>query len=165
MGIGPQTALTEAYCHLYDVDDAWELRHAFTRRFGARPASDLWRAARPVLAAAGSGDAVAEGIVRHQAEAFVRYAQWCARRVGVDLASGELPVLLNGSVATSEHPAMRDALLARLGEVAPAVSVVVSEASPLCGVVLDALAEGGVAIGPALLASVRDDHPEDFLLT
>ena len=34
--------------------------------------------------------------------------------VGVDLASGELPVLLNGSVATSQSPAMRDALTAEL---------------------------------------------------
>lgn len=165
MGIAPATTLTTALCTLYEVPDAWALRHAFTRRFGARPRSDLWRAARPVLAAAGAGDAVALGIVRDQAQAFVRYAQWCARRVGVDLASGDLPVLLNGSVATSEHPAMREALAAELARVAPAARVVTATAPPLSGVVLDALAEGGVPVGPDLLARVRDEHPGDFLTT
>lgn len=165
MGIGPRTSLTTAYSEHFEVADAWELRHAFSRRFGARPASDLWRAARIVLAAADAGDAVALDIVRTQAEAFVRYAGWCARRVGVDLASGQLPVLLNGSVATSEYASMRVALTAELHRVARAARVVVSDASPLCGVVLDALAEGGVGVGPDLLARVRDDHPEAFLLT
>jgi N-acetylglucosamine kinase-like BadF-type ATPase len=165
MGIAPATALTEAMCELYGVADAWHLRHDFTRRFGARPATELWRASRVVLAAADEGDVVAREIVATQAEAFVRYAQWCARRVGVDLASGELPVLLNGSVATSEHPAMRTALTGELGRVAPAAGVVVADASPLSGVVLDALAEGGVVIGPELLTRVRDAHPHDFLMT
>ena len=165
MGIGPETILTEQMCELYGVADGWHLRHEFTRRFGARPATDLWRASRLVLAAADAGDAVARDIVREQAEAFVRYAQWCSTRVGVDLASGELPVLLNGSVATSEHPAMRDALTEELRRVAPAARVVVADASPLSGVVLDALAEGGIVIGPGLLARVRDEHPHDFLMT
>jgi N-acetylglucosamine kinase-like BadF-type ATPase len=165
MGDGPPTSLTAAMTQLYGVADGWELRHAFTRRFGARPRSDLWRASRVVLAAADAGDDVATRIVAAQATAFVRYAQWCARRVGVDLASGELPVLLNGSVATSESPAMRDALTAELGRVAPAARVSLATASPLSGVVLDALAEGGVTVGPDLLARVRDDHPDDFLMT
>ncbi|WP_426594978.1 hypothetical protein ACPPVS_05250 [Cellulomonas sp. McL0617] len=165
MGISPPTALTDELTTMFGVEDAWHLRHAFTQRFGARPRRDLWQASRVVLAAAGAGDPVACRIVVDQAGAFVRYAQWCAQRVGVDLASGELPVLLNGSVATSEHPAMRDALVAGLARVAPAAPVSVAVASPLCGVVLDALAEGGVEITPDLLARVRDDHPDDFLIT
>ena len=165
MGISPPTALTAELTSMFGVADAWHLRHAFTQRFGARPRSDLWRAARVVLAVADAGDPVARQIVADQAEAFVRYARWCATRVGVELASGELPVLLNGSVATSEHPAMRDALRAELARVAPAATVSVALASPLCGVVLDALAEGGIDIGPELLARVRDDHPDDFLMT
>jgi N-acetylglucosamine kinase-like BadF-type ATPase len=165
MGIGPPTSLTASLLGLFDVADAWELRHTFTRRFGARPAAELWRASRVVLAAADAGDAVARSIVSTQSAAFVRYAEWCARRVGVDLASGELPVLLNGSVARSEHPAMRDALTAALREAAPGTRVVVADASPLSGVVLDALAEGGLDVGPGLLARVRDDHPHDFLTT
>jgi N-acetylglucosamine kinase-like BadF-type ATPase len=158
MGVAPATSLTEAMCSFYGVADGWALRHEFTRRFGARPATDLWKASRLVLAAAEAGDPVANDIVDEQAEAFVRYAEWCARRVGVDLASGELPVLLNGSVATSEHPAMRDALTTRLADKA---RVVVADAPPLSGVVLDALAEGGIEVGPGLVT----DHPQDFLTT
>ncbi|HEY0530264.1 MAG TPA: BadF/BadG/BcrA/BcrD ATPase family protein [Actinoplanes sp.] len=165
MGLGPSTGLTAAMCDFYGVADGWELRHSFTRRFGARPETDLWKASRVVLATAGAGDPVATEIVAAQASAFVRLAEWCSRRVGVDLASGELPVLLNGSVATSEHPAMRDALTAELARVAPAAEVVVADASPLSGVVLDALAEGGIDIGPELLTRVRDTHPDDFLMT
>ena len=165
MGIGPETALTQALCDLYAVTDAWQLRHAFTRRFGALPSSDLWSAARVVLAVSDAGDPEAQRIVRTQAAAFVHYASWCARRVGVDLASGELPVLLNGSVATSQSPAMRDALTAELRRTAPAASVTVARSAPLSGVVLDALAEGGVDVGPELLSRIRDEHPEDFLTT
>lgn len=166
MDLGPRTALTAALCDLYGVADAWELRHVFTRRFGALPASELWRASRLVLAACDAGDPVATGIVARQAHAFVGYAQWCARRVGVDLASGELPVLLNGSVVTSQSPAMRAALAEELHRVAPAAQVVVAAAPPLGGVVLDALAEGGVEVGPELVARVGGgEHPEDFLQT
>ncbi|MBD3780575.1 MAG: hypothetical protein IE923_15070 [Micrococcales bacterium] len=163
MGLGPRTALTPALLELYGAADGHDLRHRFTRRFGALPETERWRAARVVLAAASDGDPVAAGIVEQQARAFVGYAQWTARRVGVDLASGELPVLLNGSVVTSEHPAMRDALLAGLAEAAPAATVAVATAPPLTGVVLDALAEGGVAAGPALLGRVA--HPPEFLHT
>ena len=35
----------------------------------------------------------------------------------------------------------------------------------LSGVILDALAEGGVVIGPDLLTRVRGAHPDDFLTT
>lgn len=165
MGIGPASTLTSALCDLYGVADGWELRHLFTRRFGALPASELWRASRVVLSASDDGDPEAQRIVRTQASAFVRYAWWCARRVGVDLASGELPVLLNGSVATSASPAMRDALMAELRRSAPAASVSVAASAPLSGVVLDALAEGGVSIGPELIFRIRDEHPESFLTT
>lgn len=165
MGLGPVTSLTSALLGLYDVADAWSLRHAFTRRFDRRPHTDLWKAARVVLAAADAGDDVAREIVGTQARAFVGYADWCARRVGVPLASGELPVLLNGSVAVSEHAAMRVALTRELNAIAPAARVVVATASPLSGVVLDALAEGGIPIDPATLPARDEDHPGDFLTT
>lgn len=165
MGMGPATGLTAVLCEHYGVADAGELRHVFTRRFGALDGTELWKASRPVLALAGEGDAVARAIVDDQARAFVGYAEWCARSVGADFAAGDLPVLLNGSVATSEHPAMRDALLAELRRVAPGARVTVATESPLHGVLLDALAEGGVAVTPELIARVRHEHPEAFLAT
>ncbi|MFB2596389.1 N-acetylglucosamine kinase [Herbiconiux sp. P17] len=165
MGIAPETRLGAALCEMFGVGDVWELRHLFTKRFGALPRTELWRASRLVLGLADDGDPVARGIVDTQAAAFVRYATWCSARVGVDLTTGELPVLLNGSVVTSEHPAMRTAITERLSAVAPTARVTVAHASPLRGVVLDALAEGGVTLTPALVARVRDDHPEGFLTT
>lgn len=165
MGLGPATALTARLLDLYGARDGHDLRHLCTQRFGALPETERWRASRVVLAAAAEGDAVAVDIVEEQARAFVEYAQWTARRVGVDLASGELPVLLNGSVATSEHPAMRDALVAELGRVAPAAAVAVAAAPPLTGVVLDALAEGGIPLDADLIARVTLGHPPEFLRT
>ncbi|PWJ47594.1 BadF-type ATPase [Quadrisphaera granulorum] len=165
MGLGPPTSLTRSMLAAFEARDGWELRHLFVRRFGALPPQRLWGAARLVLAGADEGDAVAQRIVEDQARAFARYAGWCAERVGVDLASGELPVLLNGSVATSESPAMRTALVRELQRVAPAAAVRVSDAPPLAGVVLDALAEGGVSVDRGLLAVIGRDHPEEFLLT
>lgn len=165
MGIGPRTRLADALCEQYGVRDPGELRHLFARRFGALPPSELWKASRLVLALAGEGDEVACGIVRDQADALVRYATWCVARVGTDLDAGELPVLLNGSVVTSEHPAMRRALIDRLREVAPAAAVSVARSSPLQGAVLDALAEGGVILTPGLITQLRDDHPDGFLRT
>lgn len=165
MGLGPATRLTSVLCEHFGVADAGELRHVFTRRFGALDGTELWKASRLVLALAGEGDTVAQGIVDDQAAAFVRYADWCARSVGADLAAGDLPVLLNGSVATSEHPAMRDAIVAELARVAPGARVTVAAESPLHGVLLDALAEGGVAVTPELIARVRHEHPEAFLAT
>ena len=198
MGMGPATGLTAVLCEHYGVADAGELRHVFTRRFGALDGTERWKASRPVLALAGGGGAgaralvarlapalagagvgwarggggdwgagvvVARAIVDDQARAFVGYAEWCARSVGADFAAGDLPVLLNGSVATSEHPAMRDALLAELRRVAPGARVTVATESPLHGVLLDALAEGGVAVTPELIARVRHEHPEAFLAT
>ncbi|GAB2711275.1 hypothetical protein ACX801_22810 [Arthrobacter bambusae] len=165
MGTAPATRLAEALFKLYDVKDGWELRHLFTRRFGALPRTELWKAARAVLALADDGDAVARRIVAEQAAAFVRYAQWCVARVGADLTSGQVPVLLNGSVVTSEHPAMRDALKHELRMMAPAAPVTVANASPLRGVVLDALVEGGIGLTPALVKHIRDDDPDGFLTT
>ena len=164
-GLAPATLLTEELCTYFRVTDPWELRHAFTRRFGARPHAELRQASRLVLEVAERGDDVARRIVADQATAFAGYAQWCARRVGTELASGELPVLLSGSVVTSEHPAMREALRRELATVAPAAPVSVAAGSPVHGAVLDALAEGGIAIDPELMARVVSDHAEGFLDT
>ena len=164
MGLGAETCLTDDLLGLFDVADPYELRHTFTRRFGARPERDQWAAARAVLAAAEDGDAVALGIVAHQATAFVDYGQWVVRQVGADLADGDLPVVLNGSVATSEHGALREALLAELARRYPAAPVRVAAGAPLAGCVLDAIAESGGDVDEALVARIATTvRAEDFL--
>lgn len=76
-----------------------------------------------------------------------------------------VPVVLGGSVLTSEHASYREALIAALGREIGAVNVVSSSASPVAGAVLDALAEGAVRINQALHDRVTASHPPDFLLT
>lgn len=163
MGLGPATRLTAALLDMFGATDPYELRHSFTRRFGARPATDQWDAARVVLAAAQDGDPVARGVVERQAAALVDYGAWVAAQVGTDLAAGDLPVVLNGSVVTSQHGALREALAAQFAARYPGMTVRVARGSPLAGCVLDAIAEGGgrvdAAVVERVVASVR---PEEF---
>ncbi|MBU4216027.1 MAG: hypothetical protein KJ548_10330 [Actinobacteria bacterium] len=166
MGTGPSTLLTPALLDMYGAPDEPTLHHQFTRRFDARPDTERWRAARLVLQIAEQGDPVALAIVERQARALVGYAGWVAREVGEDLADGNLPVLLNGSVVTSEHPAMRRALLSDFADLYPGAVVSVSRGTPLAGAVLDALASGGVALDDGLVDRVVGTaHPADFLIT
>jgi N-acetylglucosamine kinase-like BadF-type ATPase len=165
MGIGPSTTLTPALLGLFGVADPYELRHVFTRLEGRRSSAEVLGATRSVLEVAGSGDPVAAGIVADHARAFVGYTGWVAAQVG-GVPGPDLPIVLNGSVATSEHDALREALCAELATAHPDCPVSVSDAPPLAGCVLDALAEGGVE----LTAELRDGviatyHPPEFLTT
>lgn len=165
MGLGEPTALTEPMLAMFEVPDPWELRHSLTRRFRTRPADDELRATRLVLQVAATGDSVALGLVRRQAAAFVRYAEWVAGQV--DAAPGpDFPIVLNGSVVTSEHSILRDELVAALQHRYPDAPVRVSEAAPLAGCVLDALALGGVRLTDDLRERVTAlPHPPGFLGT
>ena len=130
------------------------LLHSVTRREGRRPDSDTWAAARSVLRAAADGDAVAVRIVDGQARVLAGLVAVAARETGLDVAGPPVPVLLGGSVLTSEHPAYRTALLTALTGTVGAADVAVSTAPPVVGALLDALAEGGVALAPELHARV-----------
>ena len=165
LGAGRPTLLTAELLALYGYDDVGSLLHAFTRRHPVRPVPDPRVAARAVLRAAGAGDAVAWAIVADQAGTFARLAGVAARRTGL---VGGPPILcvLGGSVLTSEHPAFRDALVEALWSELGSVEVVSSAASPVAGALLDALAEGGVALDRQIQTEVLHAlHPADFLLT
>jgi N-acetylglucosamine kinase-like BadF-type ATPase len=165
MGLGDPTALTGRLLGLFDVADPYELRHALTRRFRERPPHEELRATRTVLEVAGAGDPVALRLVEDQARAFAGYAGWVAGQVGA-VPSPEFPIVLNGSVVTSEHPVFRTVLTAALAARFPDCPVTVATAPPLAGCVLDALAEGGVALTPGLRDRVAGaTHPSDFLDT
>lgn len=166
MGLDPDTVLTARLLELFGVPDVVALRHGFTRHFGAWPESRQWQAARVVLECAGAGDAVAQGLVDYQAKAFVSYAGWVARQVGVELAGGDLPVVLSGSILTSKLPAMREAVHRELDRVDASIPRAVASGAPIDGVVLDALAEGGVDLTETLRETiVTAQHPTEFLTT
>lgn len=165
LGIAPQTALTPALLEFFDEPDVWHLNHSFRRRFDARDPAELRRATRTVMRVAAGGDPVARQLVAEQGRLFADYAQAVAGQAGVGTGDG-LPVVLNGSIATSELAVVRDALVAALGERFPDSAVIVAEASPIDGAVLDALAAGGVELTAALRDRiVATVHPEDFLTT
>ena len=142
IGLAPPTALTPLLLALFGEPDVTALLHSVTRREGRRPDSDTWAAARSVLRAAADGDAVAVRIVDGQARVLAGLVAVAARATGLDVAGSPVPVLLGGSVLTSEHPAYRTALLTALTGTVGAADVAVSTAPPVVGALLDALAEG-----------------------
>lgn len=165
-GLGPETAMTSELLHLFGYADVTQLLYAFTRRRATRSDRDKWAAARSVLRVAGEGDPVATRIVSQHADSFAALARVAAEQTGLGADGGPVPVVLGGSVLTSEHPAYRDALVLALGRELGAVDVASSSASPVAGAVLDALAEGGVTLDRALHDRVLTaSHPADFLLT
>jgi N-acetylglucosamine kinase-like BadF-type ATPase len=165
LGIAPATALTPALLDLFDEPDVWHLTHSFRRRFGARDRADLVRATRVVMQVAAAGDLVATEIVAGQGEGFADYAQAIAAQAGIATTDG-VRVVLNGSIATSECGVVRDALVASLASRFPHSEVGVAAAPPIDGVILDALAAGGVALTPALREAIcAAPHPDSFLNT
>lgn len=165
LGIAPPTALTPALLDLLGEPDVWHLVHGFRRRFEPRDPVELRRAARVVMQVAAAGDPVARQIVAEQGRLFADYAVAIAGQAGIGPADG-LPVVVNGSIATSEHSVLRDDLLAALAGRFPGSRIVLADAPPIAGATLDALAAGGVPLTEGLRASVVGAvHPDGFLTT
>lgn len=165
LGMAPATALTPALLELFGEADVWHLIHSFRRRFDARDSVELRKAARVVMRVASEGDAVAAGLVQDQGRMFADYAVAFAAQAGIDPGDG-LPVVVNGSIATSELGVVREALVAALHERFPHSRIVVATAPPIAGATLDALAAGGVEVTAELRdAVVAEVHPDGFLTT
>lgn len=166
IGLGPPTTLRAELLDLFGYPDVQAMLHAFTRRGGVRSSRELPAAARSVLRAASAGDAVAVGIVETATHTFAGLARVAAERTGLAGRVEPVPVVLGGSVLTSENPVYRDALVEDLRHELGAVSVAATAASPVAGALLDALAEGGVRLDQQLHDRVLTaSHPVDFLLT
>lgn len=166
IGLGPATVLRAELLQLFGHRDVTGLLHAFTRRGSVRSDRELAAAARPVLRAAAAGDEVALGIVATATRTFAGLARVAAERTGLSVGGGPVPVVLGGSVLTSEHSAYRDALVQDLQHELGSVEVAATAASPVAGALLDALAEGGVRLDQELHDRVLTaSHPADFLLT
>lgn len=166
LGTAPPTLLTERLLDLYGVPDVPTLLHTFTSREHRRPERDQWRAARTVLQTSDSGDPVARAIVERHAVGFADHAVVAAARVGFHPADEAVPLVLGGSLLTSEHPALRHALTAALAERGFAQAAYSVGGSPVSGALLDALAEGGVTLDRTLRDRVvHTPHPSEFLLT
>jgi N-acetylglucosamine kinase-like BadF-type ATPase len=131
-GRGPDTALSTlvpAHFGLPDVPSVYEAIH-FERL-------DRWRLlelAPVVLQASRDGDAVARGVVTTLAQEVVHMARAALTR----LSMLDVPtvVVLGGGVLTSRDEILLAEVDARLADVAPHATTVVTEVSPVVGAAL-----------------------------
>ena len=167
LGLGPQTALTKRLLAFFGAADAEDLLHQFTGR-ESQPSVPSHTAAREVLLTASDGNPVAADILRAHCDHLADYARVTAQRVGfaVDDAPDEVPVVLAGSVLAAEDSPVTAALLAALSHRFPGARPRLATLPPVAGAALDALADAGVALTPAvterLLATAP---PPPFLQT
>ncbi|MGW3954231.1 BadF/BadG/BcrA/BcrD ATPase family protein [Streptomyces sp. NPDC004752] len=171
LGLGPQTALTEALLAHYGKPTAEALNHWLTRRHEPASHRERTSCARVVTAVATAGDPVAAAIVHAQGSHFAQYAEVAARRTGLMRAGRPVSVVLSGSVLMAPDSPVAEALLAELPAHLPGAVLHRSSLPPVAGALLDALADGGTALAdPATADAVVADvtkslPPREFLAT
>lgn len=143
------------------------LRIAWPSRSAARVSvTRTKRAARTVLAAATDGHEVALGLVLTQAENFAKYASVTTAPFGFDVGADEIPVVLGGGVLSDPASILRVHLVEALASALPRAAVIDSRnASPVLGSLLDAMAEGGISITPAVQDAVLGQLPRSACST
>jgi N-acetylglucosamine kinase-like BadF-type ATPase len=156
----PATSLGPALLDFYGLPDLTELNRWFTRRQNAADPAQRPRAARVVMDAARQGDPVATEIVREQGRRLAFYAWIAARKVGLASPSGaHIPVIMSGSILMDPDSPVAAALLEQSPRVLPGADPRRATLPPVAGAALDALAEGGVTITPAVIQSLESTIP------
>jgi N-acetylglucosamine kinase-like BadF-type ATPase len=146
----PATALGPALADFYGLPDLTELNRWFTRRQDQADPAERPRAARVVTDAARQGDQVAIDIVREQGRRLAFYAEVAARHAGLRASGAPIPVVMSGSVLMERDSVVAAALSEQLELLLPGAEPRRAVLPPAAGAALDALAEGGVAVGPAV---------------
>lgn len=166
LGAAPQTALGPALVHFYGAADLAELNRLFTRRGHKAGTADMARAARVVTETAKQGDPVAADIVNEQGRRLAFYAEIAARHAGLDRTDGPISVVMSGSVLADRDSPVTAALAGHLPRMLPRAEPRHATLPPVAGAALDALAEGGVAVGPAVAGRLAATvPPPSFFLT
>ena len=159
LGAAPPTALGPALLRFYGVADLAELNRSFTRRGHKAGTADMARAARVVTETAKRGDPVAADIVNEQGRRLARYAEIAARHAGLDAADGPIPVVMSGSVLADPDSPVTAALTDHLPRLLPRAEPRHATLPPVAGAALDALAEGGVKVEPAVAGCLAATIP------
>jgi N-acetylglucosamine kinase-like BadF-type ATPase len=159
LGAAPQTALGPALVRFYGAADLAELNRLFTRRGHQAGTADMARAARVVTETARQGDPVAADIVHEQGRRLAFYAEIAARQAGLVRADGPIPVVMSGSVLADRDSPVTAALADHLPRMLPRAEPRHATLPPVAGAALDALAEGGVAVGPAVAGRLAATIP------
>lgn len=147
-GRGPSTSLVASLIEQLGVDSIAQLIEQL--HFGERESADLAAFAPAVLAAASSGDAVAESIIDRQADEIVAFVRAIVARLGFE--NQAVTVVLGGGLLEADTPRLRDAIVAGIGEVAPLAQIVHVDRPPIVGAAMLALAHAGAPASALALA-------------
>jgi N-acetylglucosamine kinase-like BadF-type ATPase len=159
LGAAPQTALGPALLDFYGLADLAELNRLFTRRHHTAGTADMARAARVVTETARRGDPVAVAIVDEQGRRLAFYAEIAARHAGLNRTDGLIPVVMSGSVLADRDSPVTAALAGHLPRMLARAEPRHATLPPAAGAALDAIAEGGVAVGPAVAGRLAATIP------
>jgi N-acetylglucosamine kinase-like BadF-type ATPase len=167
LGMAAPSLLTAALLRVYGAQDVENLLKLFTRRENRLGHLDRSRAAYAVLEVAERGDAAAGGILDRHARLLADYTVLVARKVGLMEPSCDedaqnpsrlettalrstARIVLGGAVLASDHTGLRDRLVADLSSRLPHAEIGLGIGTPVVGALLDALADGGAALSPAV---------------
>jgi N-acetylglucosamine kinase-like BadF-type ATPase len=131
-GRGPATALSAALPRRFGLDSMEELITAV--HLGSLTEAETMRLTPVLFEVAAAGDAVAERLVRRQAEEVVALAVAAMRRL--DVLDERFDVILGGGVLTAGHPLLMDDIHRLLLEQAPLASTTVVRTPPVVGAAL-----------------------------
>ncbi|MEV3887407.1 N-acetylglucosamine kinase [Streptomyces griseoincarnatus] len=131
-GRGEPTALATALPAHYGVPDMPALIEAL--HLDRIPLRRRHEATPVLFATAAQGDAVARGVVGHQAAEIVTMATVALTRL--DLLDEETPVCLGGSVLAADHPLLTEGIRTRLQAAAPKAVPHIVTARPVLGAAL-----------------------------
>jgi N-acetylglucosamine kinase-like BadF-type ATPase len=136
-GRGPKTGLVEAvidHFGLSSVEDVGTALH-----LGDAPMSRLFDLAEILFAVADAGDAVANRVIRRQADEIIALVRVAGSRL--DLLAEPHAVVLGGGVLRAQHPLLHDAVVSGVADIAPRAVVSVTTEPPVVGAALLALDE------------------------
>ena len=151
LGTAPDTVLGPALLDFYGLTDLADLNRWFTRRHNPAGTAEKAKAARVVTDSARQGDPVAVDIVNEQGRRLAFYAEVAARHAGLNRTDAPIPVVMSGSVLTDRDSLVAAALADHLPRMLPQADLQHATLPPVAGAALDALAEGGVTITPAVV--------------
>jgi N-acetylglucosamine kinase-like BadF-type ATPase len=149
-GRGPATALLTTLPAYFGMPSLTAVIEAF--HFGELPAERQLEAGPVLFQVAAAGDAVALGIIQHQAEEIVAMAVSALRRL--ELLDEPVTVVLGGGVLTAGHSVLVDRVVRLLAEVAPKAVPRVVDVPPVVGAAL--LGLDHTSAGAAAQARLRE---------
>jgi N-acetylglucosamine kinase-like BadF-type ATPase len=151
-GRGPATSLRGAVAAHFGLPTVTDV--AIGLHKGTIADGGLLGLAPVVMAAAGSGDRVAEGLLRRQAEEVCALALTAMRRLG--LTGLATPVVLGGGIMTARDPLLISAITSGIAAGAPHATVRIVDIPPVAGAALRGLDHLGAE--PAAMRRLRQAY-------